>query len=609
MKQKKNIEQYFKDKFKNFEVKPPKNSWFDVLRKLGKKNKSATNQNIERVFQEKFKDFEVMPPENSWNEIQHKLTSKNKSKSIERIFQEHFKNFEATPPKNSWNEIQNRLKQNKHKKRVIIPLWTRYANLAAVLLLGFFMFKNNFDDPNNASDFDIVDNLNTKTNDTIDNTKSKTTTKDDFNNSVVNNSNNNQIEITTKDDFSNSIIDNSDINNNTRSKITTKDNFNNSVVNNSDNNQTEITTKDDFNNSVVNNSNNNQTEITTKDDFSNSVVNNSNNNQIEITTKDDFSNSMADNSNVENKKQNKLNTPPNKSDNQSNKINDDKNNFADNQQNNFIPTEELEKEDKNTIKKDLLEEIKLVQNQEDQENQQDKILLNPKSFNKWRITPTAGAITMNSLSDGSPISDKFTENSKDYQTSMSYGLGLDYSLTKKFSVRTGINKLTTAYNTNNIVVYVSADRIEVLQNAMNIETATKDIVVTAKSPLSTNDSKTDGYINQKMGYIEIPLELSYKLLENKFGIEIIGGVSTLFLQENEVSVLSNQMKTTLGKANNLSQTHFSTNIGVGFRYEIFKSFDINLDPMFKYQLGTFDKNKGNFNPYLFGVYTGLSFKF
>jgi len=256
----------------------------------------------------------------------------------------------------------------------------------------------------------------------------------------------------------------------------------------------------------------------------------------------------------------------------------------------------------------LLEEIKLVQ---DQENQQDEILLNPKSLNKWRVTPTAGAVTMNSLSDGSPISDKFTENSKDYPTSMSYGLGVDYSLTKKLSLRTGINKLTTAYNTNDIVVYASADRIEVLENAMNIETTTKDIVVTAKRPSSSSvgDSKIGGYINQKMGYIEIPLELSYKLLENKFGIEIIGGVSTLFLQENEVSVLSNQMKTTLGKANNLSETHFSTNIGVGFRYEIFKSFDINVDPMFKYQLGTFDKNNGNFKPYLFGVYTGLSFKF
>jgi len=582
MKQKKNIEQFFRDKFKNFEVTPPKNSWQKILRKLGEKNK---NEGIERVFQEKFKDFEVIPPENSWNEIQRKLNNKNNSKNIERIFQEKFKDFEATPPRSSWNEIQNRLKQKKNKKRVIIPLWTRYTGVAAVLLLGFFVFKNNFDNPNNIHNFDIVDivdNLNTKSNDTIDNTRSKTPAKEDFTNSIVDNSNNNQTKSPTKEDFTNSIVDNSN------------------------NNRTKKPTKEDFDDSVVDNSNNNKSETTTKEDFTNSVVDNSNNNQTKSPTKEDFTNSVVDNSNVENKKQNEPNTTPDKLDNQSNKINEDKNNFADNQQNNFVPTEDLEKDDKNTIKKDLLEEIKLVQGQE---NQQDEILLNPKSFNKWRITPTAGTVTMNSLSDGSPISDKFTENTKDYPTSMSYGLGVDYSLTKKLSLRTGINKLTTAYNTNDIVVYVSADRIEVLENAMNIETVTKDIVVTAKRPTSGGDSKTGGYINQKMGYIEIPLELSYKLLENKFGIEIIGGVSTLFLQENEVSVLSNQMKTTLGKANNLSETHFSTNIGVGFRYEIFKSFDINVDPMFKYQIGTFDKNNGNFKPYLFGVYTGLSFKF
>jgi len=510
MKKKKNIEQFFKEKFKNFEVTAPKNSWNRILRKFIKENKSDDNQDIERVFQEKFKDFEAMPPENSWTEIQRKLNKKNNSKNIERIFQEKFKDFESTPPENSWIEIQNRLKQKKNKKKTVIPLWARYSGIAALLLIGFFVFRNNFDNPT-IENSEIVDNLNeNKSN--IDNNHNTET--------------NNQ-----KDDFNNSVVDNSNAKNNNHNTET--------------NNQ-----KDDFNNSVVDNSN-------SKNNNHNTETNNQ---------KDDFNNSVVDNSDEKNEKT----------------------------------------DDKNANKKDLLEEIKFAQQEDEQ-----PILLTPNAFNKWRITPSAGAVTMNSLSKGSPISDKLTDNSKDYQTSMSYGLGLDYSLNKKLSIRTGINKLSTAYNTNDVLVYVSADRIEVLENAINVDpTTNKDVVVTAKRPLSTGgDSKTEGYINQKMGYIEIPVELSYKLLSSKFGIEIIGGISTLLLQENEVSVFSNNMKTTLGKANNLSDTHFSTNIGVGFRYEIFKSFDINLDPMFKYQLGAFEKNNGNFKPYLFGIYTGLSFKF
>ena len=39
------------------------------------------NKNIERLFQEKFKDFEVLPPEDSWNIIASRIENKKKKKS------------------------------------------------------------------------------------------------------------------------------------------------------------------------------------------------------------------------------------------------------------------------------------------------------------------------------------------------------------------------------------------------------------------------------------------------------------------------------------------------------------------------------------------------
>ena len=38
------------------------------------------------------------------------------------------------------------------------------------------------------------------------------------------------------------------------------------------------------------------------------------------------------------------------------------------------------------------------------------------------------------------------------------------------------------------------------------------------------------------------LELSYKILDKKFGIDLIGGVSTLFLNANSISLISDGMK-------------------------------------------------------------------
>jgi hypothetical protein len=91
-------------------------------------------------------------------------------------------------------------------------------------------------------------------------------------------------------------------------------------------------------------------------------------------------------------------------------------------------------------------------------------------------------------------------------------------------------------------------------------------------------------------------------------LEIIGGFSTLFLNENQISVVSSGSEMEIGKANNLNNTHFSTNVGVGLKYNFFKSFQVNVEPMFKYQINTFT-DSSNFKPYFFGLYTGINYRF
>ena len=65
----------------------------------------------------------------------------------------------------------------------------------------------------------------------------------------------------------------------------------------------------------------------------------------------------------------------------------------------------------------------------------------------------------------------------------------------------------------------------------------------------------------------------------------------------------------IGKATNLNNMHFSTNLGLGFSYNFIKNFQLNLEPMLKYQINAFTTNSGNFKPYIVGISTGLSYKF
>ena len=83
----------------------------------------------------------------------------------------------------------------------------------------------------------------------------------------------------------------------------------------------------------------------------------------------------------------------------------------------------------------------------------------------------------------------------------------------------------------------------------------------------------------------------------------------MFLSKNSISLLSNNSYMELGKANNLNNIHFSSNVGLGFKYSFWKSFNANLQPMFKYQINTFSENTSNFKPYFIGLYTGVSFSF
>ena len=107
----------------------------------------------------------------------------------------------------------------------------------------------------------------------------------------------------------------------------------------------------------------------------------------------------------------------------------------------------------------------------------------------------------------------------------------------------------------------------------------------------------------------MPLEVTYKVLDKKFGIDFIGGMSTMILNRNEIYLQSSELNVKIGEANNLNNVHFSGNIGLGFKYDIFRRLEARIEPVFKYQINTFNNDAGNFKPYVFGVYSGINFTF
>ncbi|MFD0963159.1 outer membrane beta-barrel protein [Pseudofulvibacter geojedonensis] len=270
---------------------------------------------------------------------------------------------------------------------------------------------------------------------------------------------------------------------------------------------------------------------------------------------------------------------------------------------------EVEEKESQTIEEAIAEQESTEETAEEKDDEE-------STGKKWQVRPNIAPVYYNSLSSGSPIDEQFKGNRKKGKVNMSYGVNVSYNLNKKLRVRTGVNKVELGYNTENVAVVPAAEgasidfikNVSMTSEATHLNIASADGFAVSQIPSSFRNL-FDARISQKFGYIEVPLELSYKVSHKKLSIDLIAGMSTFFLDKNEVHAETNSFTTYLGEANNLNKTSFSTNFGVGFNYQISKAFHLNVEPTFKYQLNSFSNDSGNFRPYLLGVYSGFSFKF
>ena len=239
--------------------------------------------------------------------------------------------------------------------------------------------------------------------------------------------------------------------------------------------------------------------------------------------------------------------------------------------------------------------------------------------NPWEIAPNIAPVYFNTLSQGSSIDASFADNAQKGDVNISYGIGIRYALSDRLKIRSGINNVALSYSTSDIELGdgpVSAALRNIDYNSDGIVVIAQDLGTFANqnqdgtfgeiTPKSTNG---EAFISQNISYYEVPLELSYTLFDSTFGLDVIGGVSTLVLGDNQVSVTAGSYSELLGAANNLSSISFASNIGLGLHYKMSSRFKINVEPMFKYQLNPYTDSSVSYKPFYLGIYSGLSFRF
>ncbi|MDB9960827.1 hypothetical protein OAD62_01900 [Oceanihabitans sp.] len=239
-----------------------------------------------------------------------------------------------------------------------------------------------------------------------------------------------------------------------------------------------------------------------------------------------------------------------------------------------------------------------------------------EKVNRWQVYANIAPVYYNTLGQGSHIDDQFVQNSKSGEINMSYGVNVSYVLNDKLKLRSGLNSLDLSYDTDNVILYenVSNNSNSAPRN-LNLSSSGQSFSAISATNLGAQQvgsgigGNANAAISQRIAYYEVPLELEYNLVDNKFGVNVIGGVSTFILNDNAVYSEFDGFKTEIGEANNINDVSFSGNLGLGLDYKFSDKIKLNVQPTFKYQLNAYKNTSGDFRPYIVGIYTGLSYKF
>jgi hypothetical protein len=554
----------------------------------------------------------------------------SEKKNIDRLFQEKFKDFEADPPEYVWENIYDALQEK--KKRRVIPLWWRYGGVAAVLLLLGTLFTlpylGEVDNSQNPVVTAPIQNNPPGSTITAPRVIQDDARQGDGNDAIQYNND----AVAGRDGISptggKASINEGD--NAAGHKANDKINKPNSTITNGADNTTIAGTD-------------NKVKVTKKrkpgTKRAGGVINTDTQSAVAATGSNTGS-SQRNNKNAGSTGSNATNTNGNvnsaiQNNNNGRQITSNQAVFADGVTNRNAPNyNAVGVNDKlaviDSITNSALAQAAIDTTKVKPENELEKLLKEQQekkkeeqvadnSNGKWSIKPQVAPVFYNSLSQGSPIDSQFASNAKSYDNDLSVGVGVNYAINKRLRIRSGVNTVNLSYSTQGVEFYAS---LEGGTNNVSATAKNANIVVQDQgtmpginptnafsSQLSSNNAFA-GAMVQQTGYIEMPVEMSYALVDSKFGIEVIGGVSTLFLNQNNVNVVSTQgLSTRVGEAQNLNNIHFSTNVGVGFRYRFFKAFEASFEPTFKYQVNTFSRDAGNFKPYFVGLYSGISFSF
>ena len=106
------------------------------------------------------------------------------------------------------------------------------------------------------------------------------------------------------------------------------------------------------------------------------------------------------------------------------------------------------------------------------------------------------------------------------------------------------------------------------------------------------------------------LNLRYRILDDKIGLELIGGISTGLVVGNHVYADNPTGWMKVGTTDDISAINLSGLAGIGATYTIGKNISVSVEPKATYFINSINHSgEVRFRPWRLGLFSGLTYHF
>lgn len=209
-------------------------------------------------------------------------------------------------------------------------------------------------------------------------------------------------------------------------------------------------------------------------------------------------------------------------------------------------------------------------------------------------------------------------NSKSMNT-VSGGMIASLKVSKRISISSGIRYSHMSQNTHTDYYMNKTSGIVYLQPVEKSANISRDVtlnlpsissIVYSNGMKSANATSFASDISQEFKYLEIPVQASYKLIDNKLSFGLTGGISTNILVGNYASITENGIKLSSGNTDNLRNIIYSGAAGLEVGYDLGNRLVLTVEPRVKQYMHSVSSNDLiNFKPLQLGIFTGITYSF